>query len=148
MEKILYYELETLYGPLYIYEKYKDASRLNSEIPETREFFTHEEGIRGYDTLSFLTDSTFRTRERNMEGYITAEYMKPLTPSEFLVNVFPYLDREEQMKQKKQGVYIIFESQKNNKDSQISLDNIPIEEDKNLVANKILTKYINNKPIE
>ena len=50
--EILYYELRTLYGPLYIYEKYNDGKK--SKIPETREFFTHEEGIRGYDTLSFL----------------------------------------------------------------------------------------------
>lgn len=148
MEKILYYELKTLYGSLYIYEKYKDASKLNTEIPETREFFTHEEGIRGYDTLSFLTDIKFKTRERNMEGFITAEYMKPLTPSEFLVKVFPYLDREEQMQQKKQGVYILFEAQKNNENSQIPLlDDASNEEDKDLVANKILTKYINNKSI-
>ena len=142
MEKILYYELRTLYGPLYVYEKYKDASELNSEIPETREFFTHEEGIRGYDTLSFLNNSTFKARERNMEGYITAEYMKLLMPSEFLDRVLPYLDKKEKMEQKKQDVYRIFEIQKNNKNSQIPLNDSPVEEDKDLLATKILAKYI------
>ena len=138
--EILYYELRTSRGPLYIYEKYNDEK--HSEIPETREFFTHEEGIRGYDTLSFLKDSTFRARVRNMEGLITDEYMKPLTPSEFLEKVIPYLDKEEKMAQKRKDVYAIFKAQQNTKDCQISLEKLPTEEEKNLEASKILTKYI------
>ncbi len=141
MEKLLFYELATEYGPLYIYERYSDEFE---KIPETREFFTQEIGTRGYGTLSFMGNAVFRARERSMEGLVREEYMQELTPYEFLNKVFAYLENSEQKETKKAQVYNIFKMQAENKDNTrpILKELKPTEEQKNKIATKILKRYL------
>ena len=106
-----YFELYTEDGSLFIYEKYKEKPKemYNREMPITREFFTGEEGIRGFNTIDFLDrKSVFETEHYNS---ITAEHMDTykveLTPHEFLMKVAPYLTNEETINRKKEEVMTI-----------------------------------------
>lgn len=103
-----FFELYTEDGSLFIYEKYKEKPKdiYNREMPVTREFFTGEEGIRGFNTIDFLNRKcVFETEHYNS---LTAEHMdtykKELSPHEFLMKVAPYLTNEETIKRKQEEV--------------------------------------------
>lgn len=139
MERTLYFELKTEYGPLYLYENYKSET----DIPVTREFFTQEKGIRRYGYLSFMGNSDFKTVERNMEGLITEEYIKELSPYQFLNKVGGYLISEDSINKKRKDVYNIFDMKANSKGNTTILNDEPqiSGELKDVFANKILSKY-------
>lgn len=143
MENILYYELATEYGPLYIYERYKGDSK-QPEVPETREFFTQEEARVGYGTLSFLGNSNFKTVRRNYEGMIKEEYMTELSPYEFLDRVGGYVGTEEEINEKRKEIYRIFEMKAHNigNDQIITEPKRLSQEQKDYIASKVLTKYL------
>ena len=150
MEKkdfIYYFELQTEYGPLYIYEKYKTdpTVKFNCEIPETREFFTQEEGIRGYGTLDFKDrTAVFKTQDIGMDGMLRHDYKKRLAPYEFLMKVAPFLEDEEDKAAKRDQVNNIFRMKANNIGNTVILTDPPAvsEELKNNVARKILTRFV------
>lgn len=144
MDNILYYELETIYGPLYIYEKYQGDPKTSNEIPETREFFTQEKGERGWGNLCFLNKSKFETVHRNFEGNIVKNYMKELSPYEFLSRVSGYIESDKQIEEKRMSVYIIFElNSLQRANNQIIYEDPPMtQEEKDHVASKILAKYL------
>ena len=148
MENIIYYELATEYGPLYIYEKYKNDPKQSIEVPETREFFTQEEALVGYGTLSFLDDSNFKTVDRNSEGIITKKYMTKLTPYEFLDRVGAYIGTDEEIREKRNSIYRIFNMKANNieNDQIITEQKRLSQEQKDCIASKILTKYLAKEP--
>lgn len=146
MEKTLYYELDTEYGPLYIYERYKSDE---SQMPEMREFFTQEKAwVCGYGILSFLTDEPngkcFKMCEFNMEGKVLDNYMTKLSPYEFLCKVGGYLETSEKFEAKKESVYRIFKMKNNHQENNRVIPKpLEISEDqKNKVAEKILVKYL------
>lgn len=150
MEKILYYELITEYGPLYIYKRYQcdpeNNSRISSRIPlEIKEFFTRQEGTRGYDSLSFL-GANFRTLDRTIEGLVRTDYMRELTPAEFLSKVSEFLEPIDKFEEKRKEVYRIFDMKVNNiRDNLVNMDELlETEEQKNEKAVKILSKYLKN----
>ncbi len=147
MENILYYELATEYGPLYVYERYNDDPKTSKEIPETREFFTQEEARVSYSSLVFLEKAEFKVVERNMEGIITKNYMHKLSPYEFLNRVGSSLDSDEKMEEKRKRIYDIFEMKSNNmaNDQVIETEQKGNKKQKNIVASKILSKYIPSK---
>lgn len=148
MENILYYELATEYGPLYIYERYEEDPKQSREVPKTREFFTQEEARVGYGTLSFLGDSNFKTVERNYEGMIRKEYMTQLSPYEFLDRVGGYIGTEEEIREKRKEIYRIFKLKAHNigNDQIITEPKRLSQEQKDHVAAKILTKYLAKEP--
>lgn len=114
---------------------------------EIREFFTQEIGRKGYGTLSFLDDSKFTTTERNMNGFITAEYMTEIAPYEFLNKVAAFLETNEKLAEKRKSIYNIFEMKANKiGNNKIILEQPTItEEQKNAIASKVLAKYIKFK---
>lgn len=114
------------------------------EMPVTREFFTGEEGIRGYCTLDFLDRAAkFTTTDMSMHGYPLAEYMEQLEPYEFLMRVEPYLETEELKRKKSIEVRDILRSKANNlgNTNVITKPPVPSKNAKNEVAKKILTRY-------
>ncbi len=143
MENILYYELATEYGPLYIYERH-DSDPKEQKVPETREFFTQEEARVGYGTLSFLGNSNFKTVRRNYEGMIKEKYMTELSPYEFLDRVGAYIGTEEEINEKRKEIYRIFEMKAQNigNDQIITEQKRLSQEQKDSIAAKILTKYL------
>ena len=61
-EHYKFYELYTVYGTLFIYEKYIGEKSI---LPETKEFFTNDLDQIGYDQLVFNNgQSIFRTRRK------------------------------------------------------------------------------------
>ena len=111
-EFIKYFELETEDGPLYFYEKYKSDPnvRFNSEMPVTKEFFTGEEGIRGFNTIDFLDRKcVFDTYYYSILGELMDTYKHELTPYEFLEKVFPFLETEEAFRRKREEVLNMLE---------------------------------------
>ena len=143
-----YFELHTEYGPLYVYEKYKqdpkEVDQFHQEMPITREFFTKEEGIRGYCTLDFMDrKAVFTTTEMGMDGFPREHYMEELEPYDFLMKVAPFIETEEDKKEKAKEIYNIFDRkiqhQGNNriirKKKEIS------QKAKNEVAKTLLKKY-------
>lgn len=147
MENILYYELATEYGPLYIYERHVGDPK-EQKVPETREFFTQEEARVGYGTLSFLGNSSFKTVRRNYEGMIKEEYMTELSPYEFLDRVGAYIGTEEEINEKRKEIYRIFEMKAQNigNDQIITEQKRLSQEQKDNIAAKILTKYLAKEP--
>lgn len=146
-EYLRFYELFTEEGPIYIYEKYQTDpnARFNDEVPETREFFTQEEAIKGPDTVSFLDGRAVFQRDRKDEEGITKEvYLRLLTASEFLGKVLPFLDTEEKNKVKEKEVRQLLENKANNVVTKRIVVEPPkvSEEQKNKVAKKILRQYI------
>ena len=140
-----YFELDTEYGPLYVYEKYKNdpkkAKRFDHEIPVTREFFTNEEGIRGYGTLDFMNrTAVFKTTERNMNGEVSEQNMTELEPYEFLMKVAPFLETEEKAKE----VYRIFDCKARNVGNTRIIKEQPevSQKAKNEVAKILLKKHV------
>lgn len=144
-----YFELRTEYGPLYVYEKYeKDPNKtgtFDNEIPVTREFFTKEEGIRGYCTLEFLDRTAkFKTVEMLMNGQPCEHYMHELEPYEFLMKVAPYIETEADKEEKTKLVHCILESKaKNIGNTTILSEQTQVsKEEKNEVAKKVLKKHL------
>ena len=145
-KNVLYYELLTEYGPLYIYEIYTKDPRKFRELPVTREFFTGEIGIRGYYTLTFLDKSLFPTSLLSMDGGRIHDYMIELSPLEFLDRVGYFMD-DNRIEGMKECVYSIFERKaKNIGNNMIILEQPRITENqKNDIAAKVLAKHITDK---
>lgn len=144
-----YFELGTEYGPLYVYEKYEKepdkASNVDREMPVTREFFTNEEGIRGYCTLEFLDRTAkFKTVEMLMNGQPSETYMHELEPYEFLMKVAPYMETETDKKEKAKQVHHILECKAKNIGNTTILSEQPqvSKKAKNEVAKRLLKKHL------
>lgn len=144
-----YFELRTEYGPLYVYEKYEKepdkADTFDKEMPVTREFFTNEEGIRGYCTLEFLDRTArFKTVEMLMNGQPSEHYMHELEPYEFLMKVAPYMETESDKEEKAKLVRTILESKARNIGNTTILSAQPeiSKNAKNEVAKKLLKKHL------
>lgn len=143
-----YYELHTEYGPLYIYEKYKEnpdqREPFHQEMPVTREFFTNEEGIRGYCTLDFRErTAVFTTTEMGMDGLPREHFMDELEPYDFLMKVAPYIETAEDKQEKAREVYDIFECKAKHQGNTRILRDTPEVSDytKNRVAKILLKRY-------
>ena len=143
-----YFELHTEYGPLYVYEKYKQdpkkVDEFHQEMPVTREFFTKEEGIRGYCTLDFINrTAVFTTTEMGMDGMPREHFMEELEPYDFLMKVAPFVETEEEKKEKAREIYRIFDCKANNKGNSRILRKEPeiSQKTKNEVAKTLLKRY-------
>ena len=146
-EFIKYLELETDDGSLYLYEKYQTdpSEEFNSEVPITREFFTGEEGIRGYNTLLFLDrQCEYTTKIQDIFGNCQGYNIHELRPHEFLEKVLPYLDNDETFERKRQEVLNILEYHAHKTESRMIKRTPPklSDEKKDEYSNKILKKYI------
>ena len=136
-----FYELYTEFGTLYVYEKYKDG---DGSYPETHEFFTNEEAQRGYDQLIFNGCSVpFRTRKRDVEGYVSLEYMKELEPYEFYNNLEFFVSTEVGYKEMKDRTHSIFRlKEKKGQGTIIVPPKEPSKDFKNELALGLLKKYV------
>ena len=136
-----FYELYTEHGTLYVYETYKDEE---GSYPETREFFTNEVAQRGYDTLSFNNGKcSFRTRRRDLEGYVSDEYIKELEPYEFYKNIEFFVSTETGYKEMRDRTYSIFRlKEKNGQGNIIIPPKKPSLEEKNTIALQLLKRFV------
>lgn len=136
-----FYELYTEHGTLYIYETYKDGE---GSYPETREFFTNEVAQRGYDTLSFDDGKlSFRTRKRDLEGYVSEEYTKELEPHEFYKKIEYFVSTDNGFKEMKDRTYSIFRlKEKNGQGKIIVPPKGPSLEEKNTIALQLLKRFV------
>lgn len=101
-----FYELYTENGTIYVYEKYKDG---DGSYPETHELFTNEIAVRGYDELTFNGCKVpFKTRKRDLEGYVVEEYMKEIEPYIFYDNLEYFITTESGHKEMRDRTYSIF----------------------------------------
>ena len=146
-EFIKYFELETEDGPLYFYEIYtKDPNeKFNSEMPVTKEFFTGEKGIRGFNTIEFLDRKcVFDTYNYSILGELMDTYKHELTPYEFLEKVFPFIETEEALRQKREEVLNMLQFKAGLTDyRKIKKRPRAISENtKNEMSQKILKKYL------
>lgn len=143
-----FFELHTEYGPLYLYEKYSrdpdKAGNFDKEMPVTREFFTNEEGIRGYCTIDFMDrTAVFTTTEMSMEGFPREHYMEELQPYDFLMKVGPYIENDQDKQEKAREVYDIFRYKREKVCNSriIRREREVSKKTKNEVAKQLLKKY-------
>lgn len=146
-EFIKYLELETADGPLYLYEKYKKDPNVlyNTEIPETREFFTGEEAIRSFNSLLFLDRKCeLPTRFCGLGGEVLDDYVNELTPTEFLLKVLPYFETDKTIKRKREEVRNLFEYNAGLTKRRIVKKAPPeiTQRTKDEISQKILGKYL------
>ena len=144
-----FFELHTEYGPLYVYEKYKEdpnhTEPFYREMPTTREFFTNEEGIRGYCVLEFMDrTASFTTIDMGMNGFPREEFMEELQPYEFLMKVAPFIETPQDKQEKAREIYDIFTNKaKNVGNSRIMRKQPEVSENtKNEIAKELLKKYV------
>ena len=141
MEKYSYkfYELYTEYGTLLIYKK-----RENGSFPEIRELFTNDKAFIGYGYLGFNNGkSIFKTKKRNMDGYVIEEYMNEIEPCDFLVKVEPFLSDENEKQKMIERTQNIFNLKEKNGNGTIIIPfPDPSIEEKNEIALQLLKKYI------
>ncbi len=144
---IKYYELSTEDGPLYYYEIYREDAE-KSEIPIPIEFFTQEEGVRGFNCVEFLDRKcSYPYGPVSMQGYITQPYLKELSPYEFLEAVGPYMASEAVMEDKRKEVMTGMKFKAgltNYRMIKIQRNEIN-QKQKDEVATKILKKYMKTK---
>lgn len=147
---IKFIELRTQEEPLYLYEIYKldPDDKENHEVPVTREFFTQEEGIRNFCSLEFLNRTCkYETQHYTFQGEWVENYVREISPFEFLEKVGPYIKNEELRKRKADEILTSMkfkaehEGYSDYRRVKMNKTELP-KEQMDEVAQKVLTKYM------
>ncbi len=140
-----FFELYTSYGTLYIYRKESEEKNEKGYYDqEYYEFFTGERGIPEYKALAFYGGkSKFDTQDIDFQGNIRREYLREVSPYDFLMKVGGYVGDKEVREEKAKEIHDIFDrNARKIKNTEAIFPNKEVsKEQKDYIAKRLLKLY-------